>query len=286
MRTKVFSLLLACLGVAIPLHAQQNAASTTNVPAAAPSAATNPVTAAAATLEAAGAPAGAERPIEKPRTIATSAAEILPLISFAAEYPLIDAITNLAQQANLNFSVAPELLTNGAPANVLKQPVGIVRFENLTARQALDSLLSQKALVMGTRADLSGTLLGTLDSNLRPLPADAGDLGAVTPPNDKQDLDMLFDPNKEVPLITAIQMLARLAKLNVLIDPRVKTGGIRQVGTNIVELPPVATNTVSLSTYGGVSPRQTLEAVLNNYGLVLINDPNTGFSQVTFRDPT
>src|SRR5690606_11089047 len=91
---------------------------------------------------------------------------------------------------------------------------------------------------------------------------------------------------KEVQLITAIQMLGRLAELNLMIDPRLKTGGIRQVGTNIVELPAVATNTVSLSTYGGVSPRQTLEAVLNNYGLVLIADPATGFHQVTFRDPT
>jgi Flp pilus assembly secretin CpaC len=282
MRTKVFSLLLACLGVAIPLHAQQNAASRANAPGATPPTVVS--NSAAATLDPA-APAEPERPIERPRTVATSAAEILPLISFAAEYPLIDAITNLAQQANLNFAVAPELLTNGTPANLLKQPVGIVRFENLTARQALDSLLAQKSLLLGTRADANGTLLGTLDSRLAPLPADAGDLGAVTPPNDQQDLDMLFDPNKEVPLITAIQMLARLAKLNVLIDPRVKTGGIRQVGTNIVELPPVATNTVSLSTYGGVSPRQTLEAVLNNYGLTLLTDPKTGFSQVTFRDP-
>src|SRR5436190_9989368 len=101
MRTKVFSLLLACLGVAIPLHAQQNAASTTNVPGTTPP----PVASnsAAATLAPA-APAEPERPIEKPRTIATSAAEILPLISFAAEYPLIDAITNLAQQASLNFA--------------------------------------------------------------------------------------------------------------------------------------------------------------------------------------
>ncbi len=277
MRTKVFSLLLACLGVAIPLHAQQKAAST-NVPGA-----TAP---AAATALAPAAPAEPEHPIERPKTVATSAAEILPLISFAAEYPLIDAITNLAQQANVNFAVAPELLTNGTPANILKQPVGIVRFENLTARQALESLLSQKALMLGTRADANGTLLGTVESKLAPLPADGGDLGVVTPPSDKQDLDMLFDPNKEVPLITAIQMLARLAKLNVLIDPRVKTGGIRQVGTNIVELPPVATNTVSLSTYGGVSPRQTLEAVLNNYGLTLLTDPKTGFSQVTFRDPS
>jgi type II secretory pathway component GspD/PulD (secretin) len=81
-------------------------------------------------------------------------------------------------------------------------------------------------------------------------------------------------------------MLARLAEMNVLIDPRIKTGGIRQIGTNVVELAPVATNTVSLSTYGGVSARQTLEAVLGNYGLMLVTDSKTGFHQVTFRDPT
>lgn len=197
----------------------------------------------------------------------------------------MEAVTNLAQQAGITYTLSPEVVsTNGLPVGVLTQAVGNVRFENVTARQALDTLLSQKGLVLGTRAGSKAPLLGTRDSNLVAL-EEGGDLSRVTP-GEEADLEAIFDANKEVPLITAIQMLARIAELNVLIDPRVKTGGIRQVGTNIVELPPVATNTVALSTYGGVSARQMLEAVLNNYGLQLVQDRQTGFHQVTYRDPS
>lgn len=224
--------------------------------------------------------------IQKPDS-AAAAPEIVPLISFDAEFPVADAVTNLAQQAGISYSLAPEVLTqSGTPAGVLTQAVGNVRYENMTARQALENLLTEKALVLGTRPGSRAAILGTRDSNLVPLEPEGGDLANMADNSEQAALESIFDPNKEVPLITAIQMLARLAEMNVLIDPRVKTGGIRQIGTNIVELPPVATNTVSLSTYGGVSARQTLEAVLGNYGLMLVSDSKTGFHQVTFRDPT
>jgi Flp pilus assembly secretin CpaC len=211
---------------------------------------------------------------------------VVPLISFDPQFPVLEAVTNLAKQAGITYSLAPEVVAeSGSPSGVLTQAVGTVRYENVTARQALESLLSEKGLVLGTRPGSRAAVLGTRDSNLVPLEPEGGDLTNMAS-NEQSELETFFDPNKEVPLITAIQMLARLAQINVLIDPRVKTGGIRQIGTNIVELPPVATNTVSLSTYGGVSARQTLEAVLGNYGLQLVSDSKTGFHQVTFRDPT
>jgi Flp pilus assembly secretin CpaC len=209
----------------------------------------------------------------------------MPLISFDPEYPVIGAVTNLAQQAGISFSIDPDLITNGVPTTVLTQPVGPVRFENVTARKALESLLARKGLMLGTEPGGSNIILAAKGAKLAPIEPEGGDLAKVAP-DEALELQTFFDPNKEVPLITAVQMLARLAKLNILVDPRIKTGGIRQVGTNIVELPPVGTNTVSLSTYGGVTARQTLEAVLNNYGLIMVTDPNTGFSQITFRDPT
>ena len=171
MRTKVFSLLLACLATALPLSAQPGV-SNGGAPTNSSSAVTNGPAAPAPAADA------LDRPIEKPRATASSQSEILPLISFAAEYPLADAITNLAQQAGLTFALAPEMATNNATVSMLHQPVGIVRFENLTARQSLDSLLAQKGLVLGTRPETAGTLLGTLDSKLAPVSADAADLGA------------------------------------------------------------------------------------------------------------
>jgi general secretion pathway protein D len=278
MKTKAIMLVVAGLGWVASLAAQAQT----------PPSATSKAVANSATNLAAPAAARPAEELEPPliQKPATATAEIMPLISFDAEYPVMEAVTNLAQQAGISYSFAPEVLnTNGAPAGVLTQAVGSVRFENVTARQALEGLLTQKGLVLGTRRGGTEAVLGTRESNLVPLEGEGGDLARMGTTNESE-LESIIDPNKEVPLITAIQMLSRLAEINVLIDPRVKTGGIRQVGTNIVELPAVATNTVSLSTYGGVTPRQMLEAVLSNYGLMLVTDRQTGFNQVTFKDPT
>jgi Flp pilus assembly secretin CpaC len=221
--------------------------------------------------------------IQKPA--AKTAGEVVPFISLGGDFPVMEAITNLAQQAGISYQLAPEMLTNDVPVEVLREPIGSTHFENITYRKALDTLLAQKGLVIGTRPGTAGYLLGFKDSKLTPIEPEGGDLSKMAPEDDLT-MEAVFDPNREVPLLQAIQMLGRLAKLNILIDPRIKSGGIRQVGTNIVELPPVGTNTVSLSTFGGVTPRQTLDAVLNNYGLMLVTDPKTTFSQVTFRDPT
>lgn len=215
---------------------------------------------------------------------ATATPEIVPVIALDADFPLIEAATNLAQQAGIVFEIAPEVATNTMMMAQLRRPVGPVRFQNVSYRKALETILAQNQFALGHRDGVSSPLLGSRDSRLTPLEPEGGDLAKLAP-EEEAEIQAFFDPNKEVPLITAIQMLGRLAKLNLLIDPRLKTGGVRQVGTNIVELPPVATNTVSLSTYGGVTPRQTLEAVLNNYGLALISDRTTGFSQVTYKDP-
>jgi hypothetical protein len=280
MKTIIRTLVLVSIACAGNILAQPN---TAVAPSGTDSAAAQSTQAAAAPANAV--PAQLETPvIEKPASAKTSG-EVVPFITLSGEFPVMEAITNLAQQAGINYVLAPEMITNDVPVDVLRQPVGAVRFENVTYRKALDTLLAQKGLALGTRAGTNAVLLAFKDSHLTPIEPEGGDLTKMTP-EENVALESIFDPNREVPLLTAIQMLGRLSKLNILVDPRIKTGGIRQVGTNVIELPPVATNTVALSTFGGVTPRQTLDAVLNNYGLTLIQDRNTGFSQVTFRDPT
>ena len=228
MKTKMIALVLASLGWAVAGWAQ--------APAAAPAAA-NP----ASELQ----PALVEEP-ERPRPAA--APEVVPLISFDADYPLIDAINNLAENAGISFKLAPDLIgPNSEPVSRLKQGVGAVRLENVTPRQALDNLLAQHNLVMGTSPGWSTVFLGTPDSGLTPLEPEGGDLEKMAPEEDLQ-ISMFGDPNKEVPLLTAVHMLARLAKINVMIDPRLKSGEGRHVGTSIIIVPPVATNQVILST--------------------------------------
>jgi type II secretory pathway component GspD/PulD (secretin) len=278
MKTIIKSLVLSSICCAGTLLAQNNqvvAQTNEPAPANAVQAAATPTNAAAPELDA--------PLVQKPAP--RTASEVVPFISLGGDFPLMEAITNLAQQAGISYELAPEMMTNDVPVDVLRQPIGATRFENVTYRKALETLLNQKGLVLGKRAGSDALLLGFKDSQLVPMEPEGGDLSKMAPEQNLA-LETVFDPNREIPLLTAIQMLGRLAKLNILIDPRIKTGGIRQVGTNIIELPAVATNTVSLSTFGGVTPLQTLDAVLNNYGLMLVSDPKTSFSQVTFRDPT
>lgn len=269
MKTKLIALVSACFGWAAALSAQPASPSAELQPA---------LVGQAQAAQAAAAPAAAD-----------PGGDVLPFVALDADFPLFEALNNVAQNAGVSFTLAPELIgPNNTPADILRQPMGAFRVENVTARQALERLVNQKGLVLGTKPGSASVFLGTPQSELTSIfgaPAEGGDL-AKAAAEEQLQMDAFLDPNKEIPLLTAIQMLARLAKINVMIDPRLKSGGVRQVGTNIVELPPVATNTVVISTYGGVSSRQILDAVLNNYGLTMLQDRNTGFYQVTFKDPT
>ena len=77
-------------------------------------------------------------------------AAIIPLIVMD-DVPLTDAIKNLARQAGLNYMLDPkdpvlaEGRTNGQPA---AQPSVSIRWENITAEQALNALLANYSLQM------------------------------------------------------------------------------------------------------------------------------------------
>ncbi|HEX7469370.1 MAG TPA: secretin N-terminal domain-containing protein, partial [Verrucomicrobiae bacterium] len=77
------------------------------------------------------------------------AGAIIPLIVMD-EVPLNDAIKNLARQAGLNYMLDPRMNfgqpgTDGRPA---AQPTVSIRWENITAEQALMSLLGNYGLQM------------------------------------------------------------------------------------------------------------------------------------------
>jgi len=124
-------------------------AATTNAPAAAPEAAA-PV-AASAPVQIASAPA--ETPASPTPTTAPAAdtttstnhdpAAVIPLIVMD-EVPLTDAIKNLARQANLNYMLDPRInySTPDAQGNTKPQPIVSLRWENITADQALAALLA------------------------------------------------------------------------------------------------------------------------------------------------
>ncbi|MCX7867086.1 MAG: hypothetical protein N2438_08165 [Limisphaera sp.] len=97
-----------------------------------------------ATTSANAAPAGeAATPAAASATKSGRAAEVIPLIVMD-DLPLTDAIRNLARQAGINYLIDPKV-AYGAPGpdgKVVPMPTVSIRWENVTAQQALEALLN------------------------------------------------------------------------------------------------------------------------------------------------
>jgi type II secretory pathway component GspD/PulD (secretin) len=132
---------------------------TAPAPAAAPAALPDAATAAgttspaSATLVAAVAPAAPGPDTAAAPTAPAAEAHdpnaVIPLIVMD-EVPLTDAIKNLARQANLNYMLDPKINYGAADANgvVHQAPSISLRWENLTANQALNAVLTTYNLTM------------------------------------------------------------------------------------------------------------------------------------------
>jgi len=77
---------------------------------------------------------------------AEAAPEVVPLIVIE-DVPLTDAIRNLARQSNLNFQFDPRL-TGGTDGKATNQPNVSIRFENVTAQEALNAVLENYNLML------------------------------------------------------------------------------------------------------------------------------------------
>jgi type II secretory pathway component GspD/PulD (secretin) len=76
-----------------------------------------------------------------------TAAPIIPLIVMD-DVPLTDAIKNLARQANINYMLDPKLSYGqmGPDGRPISQPTVSIRWENITAEQALTALINNYGL--------------------------------------------------------------------------------------------------------------------------------------------
>jgi type II secretory pathway component GspD/PulD (secretin) len=83
---------------------------------------------------------------------------------------------------------------------------------------------------------------------------------------------------QDVPITTAIENLARLAGINYLLDPKIGYGQPDQNG----QVKPEPTISVR---WDNISARQALLAVLDNYGLQLVEDSRTKIARITIKNP-
>jgi hypothetical protein len=157
----------------------------------------------------------------------------------------------------------------------------------MTAFEALQRLLRKNDLVLGRYAAAGNqdVIIGTKASKLTPIGAAApagGDLAAN--PADS-DFEVFASGNEEIPLQTAILMLARFAKIPVVLDPRLKGGGERFIGTNVVTLPAITNITVNLSSMGDLSAKQRLLAILKVHDLDMVADPASQVYTISYKEP-
>ena len=96
----------------------------------------------------AGAPAtAAEAPAAASANSAAQPGTVIPLIVMD-DVPLIDAVRNLARQAGINYMLDPKIGFGqaGPDGKTTPQPSVSIRWENITAEQALTALLNNYAL--------------------------------------------------------------------------------------------------------------------------------------------
>jgi type II secretory pathway component GspD/PulD (secretin) len=83
----------------------------------------------------------------------------------------------------------------------------------------------------------------------------------------------------DIPITTAIENLARQAGINYLLDPKVGYGQPDEKGQIKAE------PTISIR-WENVTAQQALMALLDNYGLQMLDDPKTKIARITVKDPT
>jgi len=107
-------------------------------------------------------------------------------------------------------------------------------------------------------------------------PTNAAASGAAASPDAAAEMPISF---QDVPITTAIETLARLAGINYLLDPKIGYG--QPDATGLIKPEP----TLSLR-WDHVTAAHALEALLDNYGLQLVENPKTSIYRITLKDPT
>ena len=119
-------------------------------------------------------------------------------------------------------------------------------------------------------------LLAQADTAPAPAPADSAAKNSAAAAQSAAVIPLIV--MDDVPLTDAIKNLARQASLNYMLDPKISYG---QVGADgkLIPQPTVAIR------WENITAAQALNALLNNYGLQLVEDSKTKIARVTTQDP-
>jgi type II secretory pathway component GspD/PulD (secretin) len=185
--------------------------------------------------------------------------------------PLIDRATLKRMKAKLSLlllvgwtagSWSGSAQTNPPTGATAAPPPAVVSTNDAAAAATTPATPPKEPLTAESAAPASGTNSLSASDNT---PVDPG---AVIP------LIVMDD----VPLTDAIRNLARQARLNYMLDPKI---GFGQVGP---DGKPGPQPMVSIR-WENITAQQALMALLNNYNLDLVEDPKTHIARVAMKDP-
>ena len=191
---------------------------------------------------------------------ATAADDTIPRIDIE-NVPLADAIRNLARHSGLNYILDPRVPGSEFGRGRLAAPINInVHWTNLSPQTALSALLKAYDLTMVTNPATSVMRIAPANQGVKPIPASqvSTNASAVIPL-------MVMD---SVPLTEAITKLANAGKIAAFLDPELQTPAFAAQGT------------VSFR-WERITTRQALAALLDNYDLVMTEDPATSSAKIS-----
>lgn len=189
---------------------------------------------------------------------------LIPQIIFD-DVPLTTALENLARLANINYLIDQELCDSWEQRgpDPTPEPVLSLRFEDVTARNAMERILAIRGIALWDdevthvthiiRSDkvlpeVNYRLLGVADGNLV---STNGTLPQIQ--------------FSDVPVDVALKELVRLTSLPVKIDPQVQSVIATDEGRPRI---------ISLR-WQNITPNQVLAALCRNYGLDIVKDAAT-----------
>jgi hypothetical protein len=178
--------------------------------------------------------------------------DIIPQIKMD-NVPLPDAIRNLARQAGFNYIIDPRVTSSFGASFVTTS------FENISAKEALDKILSVHHLVRIESPATTVSRIAPANLGIKPV---SGEL-LKTDTNTATPLIMM----EEVPLDIALENLGRQLNLKINLDEKINAG------------PSIS---VSLR-WTNITVKQALMALLDNYDLVMTEEAGT--AKITPKNP-
>ncbi|HWF20201.1 MAG TPA: hypothetical protein VG754_13110, partial [Verrucomicrobiae bacterium] len=222
---------------------------------------------------------------ERPEKVVTNklSTEIIPLIVMDT-VPLCDAIRNLAVQADLNYAIDPAIRFEVTLANGerIPQPMVSLKITNQTALQVLDTILSTNNLALLPDAQSGSARIVAAGQNGSPGSHLEGPyitkvIVEEESTNGTKSDEIPLIVMDDVPVTDAIKNLARQAGVKYALDPKINYGRPDAQG-NIYPQP-----TVSLR-WTNLTAMHALKALLANYNLTWVPNPQTGIARVCIKD--